>query len=105
MLNAALTGVQSLGNAKVGDKTLVDTLAPAVTAYNEALGQGKSFAAALETMRIAAEDGKESTKELIAKVGRASRLGERSRGFLDAGATSCYLLLESMTLSIAKVLK
>jgi dihydroxyacetone kinase-like protein len=47
-------------------------------------------------MIAAAETGWKSTKDMVAKVGRASRLGERSRGALDAGATSCYLLLKTM---------
>jgi dihydroxyacetone kinase-like protein len=104
MLNKALSGVQSLGNAKVGDKTLIDTLFPAAAAYNNAVKQGYSFSEALAAMRTAAEKGKKSTKDLVAKVGRASRLGERSRGVLDAGATSCYLLLASMADSITAFL-
>ena len=47
-------------------------------------------------MKAAAENGKESTKELVAKYGRSARLGERSRGVLDAGATSCCLILSAM---------
>ncbi len=104
MLTAALAGVQTLGNAQVGDKTLVDTLVPAVNAYQAALAAGESFGAALAQMREAAERGKESTRDLVAKIGRASRLGERSRGVLDAGATSCYLLLASMADSIGEYL-
>jgi dihydroxyacetone kinase-like protein len=104
MINAALAGVQSLGNAKVGDKTLIDTLVPAVDAYNNAIKQNESFGTALEAMKTAAAKGKESTRDLIAKVGRSSRLGERSRGILDAGATSCYLLLESMANSVIGLL-
>lgn len=96
MLKAALAGISSLGNAKVGDKTLMDTLVPAVEAYEARITQGKTFADALADMKAAAEKGKESTRDLVAKVGRASRLGERSRGVLDAGATSCNLILQSM---------
>ena len=55
---------------------------------------------AMEQMADAAEQGKESTRDLVAKIGRASRLGERSRGMLDAGATSCSLILKTF----AKVL-
>ena len=47
-------------------------------------------------MKAAAEKGWQSTKDLVAKIGRASRLGERSRGVLDAGATSCNLILQTM---------
>lgn len=59
-------------------------------------GSGHAFSEALEAMKVAAEKGKESTIDLVAKIGRASRLGERSRGVLDAGATSCYLILTAM---------
>ena len=89
-----------MGGAKVGDKTLVDTLAPAVDAYQAALQQGLTFGAALRAMRQAAEAGKESTRQLVAKIGSASRLGERSRGVLDAGATSCCLILTSLADSL-----
>ena len=104
MLDAGLKGIQDLGNAKVGDKTLVDTLVPAHTAYFEALAAGASFSNALSRMMKAAEKGKDSTRDLVAKIGRASRLGERSRGHLDAGSTSCYLILKSMTDSILALL-
>jgi dihydroxyacetone kinase-like protein len=55
-------------------------------------------------MKKAAVIGRDSTKDMVAKIGRASRLGERSRGVLDAGATSCYLLLSSMADSMQKIL-
>ncbi|PIE31871.1 dihydroxyacetone kinase subunit L [candidate division KSB3 bacterium] len=104
MLKAALAGVQGLGNAKVGDKTLVDTMVPAIDAYEKAMNDGQNFQAALDTMKQAAEAGKDSTKDLVAKVGRSSRLGERSRGVLDAGATSCWLILKSMADSMIELL-
>ena len=96
MLKSAYEGIQSLGDAKVGDKTLVDTLAPAVAALKAAVVSGKDFAAAVDDMIAAAETGWKSTEDLVARIGRASRLGERSRGVIDAGATSCYLLIKSM---------
>ena len=95
-LAQAVDGVESVGNAKVGDKTLMDTLIPVRDAYLAALAQGQDFAAALATMVAAAEAGWKSTKDLQARVGRASRLGERSIGVLDAGATSCFLLLRTL---------
>ena len=93
MITAAADGVQDLAGAQVGDKTLVDALVPAKEAYLAAIADGKDFAAALEDLKAAAEKGKDSTVDMVAKLGRASRLGERSRGVLDAGATSCCLLL------------
>ncbi len=102
MLRKAAAGIKNLGNAKVGDKTLMDTLVPAVEAFNES--KDSDFSIALDKMVEAAEKGKDSTIDLVAKVGRASRLGERSRGVLDAGATSCFLLLKAMAESIKKLM-
>jgi dihydroxyacetone kinase-like protein len=103
-LNAMLTAVQSISPAQPGDKTLVDTLHPTVIAFNKAVNDGKSFSEALTEMKIAAITGRDSTKDMVAKLGRASRLGERSRGVLDAGATSCCLILEAMADSINELI-
>ena len=75
-------------DAKVGDKTLVDTLSPAVDVLKSAAGAGDGFKETLLRMKEAAAAGRDSTRDMVAKVGRSSRLGERSRGVLDAGATS-----------------
>jgi dihydroxyacetone kinase phosphoprotein-dependent L subunit len=96
MLGAGLLAIQEIGSAKVGDKTLLDALVPAREAFDAATKAGKPFAEALAEMAAAAEKGRDSTRDMVAKVGRASRLGERSRGVLDAGATSCALLLCTM---------
>jgi dihydroxyacetone kinase phosphoprotein-dependent L subunit len=105
MLGAAQSAVQDLGNAQVGDKTLLDTLAPARAAFDRALQGGLPFAECLDRMAAAAEAGRDSTRDLVARVGRASRLGERSRGVLDAGATSCCLILISMAHSLRGALE
>lgn len=95
-LENAVQGLMDLAGAKVGDKTLVDTIYPACQAYQEAMKQDASFSQCLREMAKGAEAGKESTKDLVAKIGRAARLGERSRGHLDAGATSCWIILTTM---------
>jgi phosphoenolpyruvate---glycerone phosphotransferase subunit DhaL len=104
MLETALMEIQDIGNAKKGDKTLLDTLIPAVEAFNSASAETQDFKLALSAMKEAAHDGWRSTENMIAKIGRASRLGERSRGVLDAGATSCYLIIASMADSILELL-
>lgn len=96
MLAAGLSGLSDIVEAKVGDKTLVDTLAPAVAALQNAVEKEMPFDLALLEMKKAAEAGKKSTQDMVAKFGRSSRLGERSRGVLDAGATSCCIILTSM---------
>jgi dihydroxyacetone kinase-like protein len=105
MLRRALASIQELGGAQVGDKTLLDTLVPAVEAFDQALAEKHDFFSALQTMKIAAKAGRDSTVDMVAKIGRSSRLGERSRGVLDAGATSCCLILEAMADSIMTVAK
>jgi len=94
MLEAGLRELGEVVEAKVGDKTLVDTLAPAAAALRKS--SGKPLAEALAAMKSAAEAGRDSTKNMVAKFGRSSRLGERSRGVLDAGATSCCIILCAM---------
>jgi dihydroxyacetone kinase-like protein len=60
------------------------------------------LAAAIDRMIESARAGMEGTKELVAKLGRSSRLGERSRGTIDAGAASCYLILKALGESLKK---
>ncbi|KMZ54195.1 dihydroxyacetone kinase subunit DhaL [Dorea sp. D27] len=96
MLEGGLTGLQDIIEAKVGDKTLIDTLSPAVYTLKAEAGTGGRFAEALDRMKAAAKAGQDSTKDMVAKHGRSSRLGERSRGVPDAGAVSCCLILCAM---------
>ena len=96
MLGAGLAGLQEIVEAQVGDKTLVDTLAPAVDVLKKAAEEATDFPQALEDMKAAAKKGMESTKDMVAKFGRSSRLGERSRGVLDAGSVSCCIILTAM---------
>lgn len=103
-VNEMLVSIQSISPAKPGDKTLMDTLVPAVEAYKNAIDADKEFNAALDDMVSAAQEGRDSTKDMVAQLGRASRLGERSRGVLDAGATSCCLILETMSNSVKKLI-
>ena len=105
MICNAAEGVMDIGGAKPGDKCLLDAIVPARDAYCAALEARKDFSAALDDMKDAAKKGWQSTEGMVAKIGRASRLGERSRGVLDAGATSSYLMLTSLADSIKGLLK
>lgn len=93
MLQSGMDGLFDIVDARVGDKTLVDTLSPAVEALSAAAESGSEMDDAMQALKEAATSGRDSTKDLVAKYGRSSRLGERSKGVLDAGATSCCLLL------------
>ena len=103
-LAAAVANVQGMGNAQVGDKTLIDSMVPARDAFRAALESGADFAACLAAMSETAEKGKDSTKNLQARIGRSARLGPRSIGVLDAGATSCCLILQSIGKSLTRQL-
>jgi dihydroxyacetone kinase-like protein len=100
MFQMAEKGILEIGKANPGDKTLIDTLSPAVRSLEVSAKEGKSLAEALSRFEEAAKQGMESTTNIIAKMGRASRLGERTIGHQDPGATSCYLILSSMVRSL-----
>ncbi len=94
-LRAGLQGVIDRGKASVGDKTIVDALTPAMDALDAAASGGAGVAEALDAAAKAAAEGRDATVDLVARKGRASYLGERSRGVQDPGATSATLLVES----------
>ena len=92
-LHAGVEGVLARGKAELGDKTMYDAWAPALEAYDAAVGSG--LGAALAAAAEAAAKGRDATIPLVARKGRASYLGERSAGHQDPGATSTTLILES----------
>jgi dihydroxyacetone kinase-like protein len=92
-MRAGLDGVVARGKAEAGDKTMLDALAPAVTALEEAAAAGTATAEALRLALAAAEDGRDATTPMQARKGRASYLGERSVGHQDPGATTVALLM------------
>jgi dihydroxyacetone kinase-like protein len=94
-LEAAIAGVVMRGKAVLGDKTMVDSLTPALEALKAAIAEQQTLSMALERSAQAAEKGMLATIPLVARKGRASYLGERSAGHQDPGATSSYLILKS----------
>ena len=94
-VEAGVRGVQARGKAELGDKTMIDALAPAAEALNAAAASGLSLADALQLAAVAAEQGMKATIPLVARKGRASYLGERSAGHQDPGATSSWLLMQA----------
>jgi dihydroxyacetone kinase-like protein len=99
-LQAALDGVTGLGAAAEGDKTMVDALAPAVRAYQQALTAGAAEVDAVRAAANAAAAGAEATIPMQALKGRASYLGPRSVGHQDPGATSTALLLAALVTAL-----
>jgi phosphoenolpyruvate---glycerone phosphotransferase subunit DhaL len=100
-LEAGLTAIIELGAAELGDKTMVDSLQPAVIALRDGLAEGEDLATALNSAAQAAEQGMRATVALKARRGRASYLGERSIGHQDPGATSTAIIIRALDRAVA----
>jgi len=92
MLEAAMVAIQKTGErsfgrgAVVGDKTIIDALSPCVDAWKKGATENLPLLEVFRNGAQAAVKGAESTKAIIARMGRAGTVGERSLGFADAGA-------------------
>lgn len=102
MMQAAAQGIQKMGErsfgrgAAVGDKTLIDALIPCVQALVNAAEHGGSWKNALQSGAAAAIEGAEKTKEIVARMGRAGTVGERSLGYPDAGAYALGIIFTAI---------
>lgn len=92
-MREGLNAIREIGHAQVGDKTMVDALAPAVDAMLKNTG---SFEEMLAAGEAAARVGFEKTRDLVARFGRSKALGKRAIGHPDAGAASTWLILMEM---------
>ena len=100
-MQTLLDTIQEVGRAKLGDKTLVDALQPAAFSADEAVKSGVTdFKSVLKIAAAAAEKGADGTASMVAKIGRASYLGERSRGTIDPGAMFISMFLNGMAQSV-----
>jgi dihydroxyacetone kinase-like protein len=95
-LRAGYEGVVARGKAQLEDKTMLDAWHPALEALDAALAGGSDLGQALDQAELAAEAGMKATIPLVARKGRASYLGERSRDHQDPGATSTHLLVKAL---------
>ena len=95
-LAAGFTGIEKLGSAVCGDKTMVDALAPALAAWEAEVADGGTLSSAARAAAEAAAQGAEATIPMEARRGRASYLGPRSIGHEDPGAASTALVLAAL---------
>ena len=93
-VGAGLAGIQRLGGAQPGDKTMVDALAPAAEALAAAQRDGASLTSGLKAAATAARAGADGTAPMLARRGRASYVGEAARGVCDPGALTVALFFE-----------
>jgi dihydroxyacetone kinase/dihydroxyacetone kinase-like protein len=97
LFRAAIEGIKKRGSTDIGDKTLLDSLQPAVDRLEKALNEGKDAQTALDEAAIVARESAEATRPMIAKKGRAAYTGERSIGTLDAGAVAMAVIFEAVS--------
>ncbi len=99
-LEAGRAGLMRRGRCAVGDKTILDALDPAVRALRAGADASIPLGACIAAAAGAAAGGMRATIPMVARRGLALRLGERSRGHRDPGATSCFLLLQAMARAV-----
>jgi dihydroxyacetone kinase-like protein len=101
VVDAGCRGVVQLGEAAVGDKTMVDTLAAAVASLQISFDRNESLPLAVRNCREATFHAAVATTPMVARKGRASYLAERSAGFQDPGATSAALIFDALAEAVA----
>jgi len=97
---AGMRALAQQTKARPGDKTMMDSLVPAVDAFEAAAREGKTIAEAMQEAANAARAGADATKDMVAHYGRAKFLGEKTRGSPDAGATSVALLFRGFSMGL-----
>jgi dihydroxyacetone kinase-like protein len=93
-LEGGLANIQKYSQAKPGDKTMLDALIPAVQSVRASADRGATCQVALRQGTGAAAQGAEATKKMVARVGRAKNIGEKSLGSPDPGAVSVALIFK-----------
>ena len=96
VLKASLEGIKMRGKSVYGEKTMIDSIEPALNSLIKSKEENISTLEAIQRAVMKAKDGVEYTRTIVATKGRASYLGERSIGHQDAGATSSYLILKTV---------
>lgn len=93
---AGVQAIMQRGKAQAGEKTMLDVLIPVSQIFKKLAEQGQSSQAIAQALKEGANAGLESTRNMLATKGRASGLGERAIGHLDAGAKSCQVMLHAV---------
>ena len=106
MMQAAVKGIQKTGErsfgrgAVVGDKTLIDALVPCADSWTNSAEENETFKVAFEKAANEAVKGSKATENIVARMGRAGTVGERSLGYPDAGAHGLGVIFTEISRSI-----
>lgn len=90
---AGVEAMQLRGKSQAGEKTMLDVLIPVAEYLDSVTAENVTLTEILKTVKVVAIEGMESTRDMVATKGRASFLAERSRGVIDAGASSCQIMI------------
>jgi dihydroxyacetone kinase-like protein len=93
---AGVDAIQRRGKADIGEKTMLDVLIPVAQKFTELTGQGVEGNDIFAALKQAAEQGMQSTRDMVATKGRAAALGERAIGHIDAGAKSSQVMINAV---------
>ncbi|SDK16066.1 dihydroxyacetone kinase DhaL subunit [Methylophilus rhizosphaerae] len=93
---AGVQAIMQRGKAQAGEKTMLDVLIPVASTFKQLADQGEPTSVITTRLKIVTGEGLESTRNMLATKGRASGLGERAIGHLDAGAKSCQVMIEAV---------
>lgn len=96
MLRNAIDGIKARGQSDVGDKTLLDALVPLTDRLEQEVKNGSDAVTTLAAVAATTREAAEATSDLVARRGRASYTGERSRGSVDAGAMAVAVIVEQI---------
>jgi dihydroxyacetone kinase-like protein len=99
-LQAGAGGIAERGNVAVGDKTMYDALAPAVATLRSQVSAGHPLSECLNAAATAAEAGRDSTAQMVARKGRSSYMGDRALGHVDAGSVSMALIIRAAAVTL-----
>lgn len=103
IFDAGVESVKQRGRADIGEKTMLDTLIPACESLKQDIASNQALETTLANIKQAAKQGMLSTKDLLATKGRASFLGERARGHIDAGARTSQLIISVVADEIDRI--
>ena len=103
MLTSGYENITEISTAKLNDKTLLDVLIPVIDDLKKSQAAEVDFKTALESMLVAIDKNLELSKNLVAKIGRASRFQERTVGYQDAGAMSCAIILKALAQKLIRL--
>lgn len=100
---AAANGIKERGKAELGDKTMLDVWMPSAETIKKASIDEENIIEILQQGALKANQAMESTKEMLSKKGRSSKLGERSKGHIDPGAASSAMIINTFFEAVKKL--